>query len=111
MKKLNLRHAFKISRIIKTAGIKKEVAEFAQKYHSTSEESINIEEAGLEFILTLITSADLVEKQIYELIADVAEMKPDEIAELSWTDAAALIKEIIKENDIKRFFDLALSLM
>ena len=79
MKKLALRHAFTLARIIKAADIRSEVVAFASEFR----EGKDVNEVGMEFILTMIQAAadETVEKKIYQLYADLKGTNADEVAD------------------------------
>lgn len=121
MRKLGLKDAFALARIIKAANIRSEIAHFATgiaKRKSANKEegakgNVNIEDVGLEFFVTLITSISSpdVEKKIYELYADIKGCTSEEVSMADFTTLKADIAEIIKKNDLKAFFQSASALM
>lgn len=113
MRKLILSDAFKMARILKTAEIKDELSKLATKFGDTKNKKTNVNEIGLEVILTLISASgnEDVESQIYELLAGVMETTPEEIKNLSISGLKDIIVKIIKENDLGSFFKSASSLI
>lgn len=111
MRKLNLSDAFKVSRIIKEAGIKNEVSTLAAKF--LDKKNVNLNEVGLEFFLTLITAAanSKVENQIYELIADVKKITPEEVKTLDFDEIKEFILAVVEMNNLKVFFGYVSKLM
>lgn len=107
-RKLLTKDVFKLARIIKKAGIKKEMAEFAVKLTGNKEKK-NIEEIGLEFILLLIEAASDVEKELYDFLGDVSGLSGADIAELPVTELGDIFKEIAAVNNLGSFFTLAFS--
>ena len=53
MKKLALKHAFMLARIIKAANIRDEIVKFAGELHS----GMTVDEIGLEFAVVMIQAA------------------------------------------------------
>lgn len=113
MRKLNIQDAFALARIIKSADIKDEIAEFANRIATKKSESknqdetINTEAVGLEFVVTLITSLSKksTEQEFYALLANIrGDITADDVSSLSITEVLDNVKTIIKENDIKNFF-------
>lgn len=109
MKKLALKHAFSLARIIKAADIRSEVVSFAAEIHNGKK----VDEVGMEFILTLIQAAanEGVEKKIYQLYADLKGVTPGEVEEYDFETVKADLKELIEENDLKSFFNSVSALM
>lgn len=109
MKKLALKHAFALARIIKAADIRREIVTFAAEYHNGK----NLDEVGMEFILTLIQAAadETVEKKIYQLYADLKGVTAGEVEEYTLDTVKADIKELIEQNDLKSFFNSVSALM
>lgn len=110
MRKLNIKDAFTLARIIKKADIKEEIADFANRIavkKNSKDEMVNTEAVGLEFVITLITSLSNkeTEQEFYSLLADIrGDITADDVSELSIPEVLDNIKTIIRENDIKSFF-------
>lgn len=110
MRKLNIKDAFTLARIIKSADIKEEIADFANriavKKHG-KDETVNTEAVGLEFVITLLTSLSNkeTEQEFYSLLADIrGDITADDVSKLSIPEVLDNVKAIIRENDIKSFF-------
>lgn len=110
MRKLNIKDAFTLARIIKKADIKEEIADFANRIavkKNSKDETVNTEAVGLEFVVTLLSSLSSkeIEQEIYALLADIrGDITADEVSKLSIPEVLDNIKTIIRENDIKSFF-------
>ncbi|MGN0489402.1 MAG: phage tail assembly chaperone [Ruminococcus sp.] len=113
MRKLNLTDAFKMARILKTAEIKEEIVKLAKKFSGENSKELNVEEIGLEAIVTLISAAGdvKVENMIYDLLSGIKECEPAEIKNLSFDVLKADIKAIINDNNLQSFFKSASGLM
>lgn len=110
MRKLNIKDAFTLVRIIKSADIKEEIADFANriavKKHG-KDETVNTEAVGLEFVITLLTSLSNkeTEQEFYSLLADIrGDITADDVSKLSIPEVLDNVKAIIRVNDIKSFF-------
>ena len=114
MRKLTLPDTFALARILKAADIKSEIVNFSKEIISrkNKKQEINIDEIGLEFVVTLITAAaDVkVEEKIYSFLASVCEMDVENIKKLNISQIKEIISEIIAENDLKTFFQSASAL-
>lgn len=114
MRKLTLTDTFAFARILKAADIKNEVINFAKEIlaRKNKKQGLNIEEIGLEFVITLITAAaDVkVEEKIYSFLASVCEMEIENVKKLNLAQIKKIIKIIIAENDLMAFFQSASSL-
>lgn len=110
MRKLNIKDAFSLARIIKKADIKEEIANFANRIavkKNGKDETVNTEAVGLEFVVTLITSLSSkeTEQEFYALFADIrGDITADDVSKLSIPEVLDNVKTIIRENDIKSFF-------
>lgn len=110
MRKLSIKDAFALARIIKKADIKEEIADFANRIAAKKngkDETVNTEAVGLEFVVTLLTSLSNkeTEQEFYTLLADIREdITAEEVSKLSIPEVLGDVKTIIKENDIKSFF-------
>jgi hypothetical protein len=109
MRKLCLKDAFSVARIIKAADVRSEIIRFAGELHSGK----SVDEIGLEFFVTLIQSAadETVEEKIYKLYADLKGVTPDDVAFLEFAEVKNDIKEIVESNDLKSFFQSVSALM
>ena len=114
MRKLTLPDTFALARILKAADIKSEIVNFSKEIiaRKNKKQEINIDEIGLEFVVTLITAAaDVkVEEKIYSFLASVCEMDVENIKKLNISQIKEIISEIIAENDLKTFFQSASAL-
>ena len=114
MRKLTLPDTFALARILKAADIKSEIVNFSKEIiaRKNKKQEINIDEIGLEFVVTLITAAaDVkVEEKIYSFLASVCEMDVENIKKLNLSQIKEIISEIIAENDLKAFFQSASAL-
>ena len=110
MRKLSIKDAFTLARIIKKADIKEEIADFANRIaikNNSKDETVNTEAVGLEFVITLLTSLATkeTEQELYSLLADIrADITADDVSKLSIHEVLDNVKAIIRENDIKSFF-------
>lgn len=116
MRKLNIKDAFTLARIIKKADIKEEIADFANCIavkKNSKDETVNTEAVGLEFVITLLTSLSNkeTEQEFYSLLADIrGDITADDVSKLSIPEVLDNVKAIIRENDVKSFFTSALVL-
>lgn len=110
MRKLNIKDAFSLARIIKKADIKEEIADFTNRIavkKNSKDETVNTEAVGLEFVVTLLSSLSSkeIEQEFYSMLADIRDdITADEVSKLSIPEVLDNVKTIIRENDIKSFF-------
>lgn len=110
MRKLSIKDAFTLARIIKKADIKEEIADFANRIaikNNSKDEMVNTEAVGLEFVITLLTSLSNkeTEQEFYSLLADIrGDITSDDVSKLSIPEVLDNVKAIIRKNDIKSFF-------
>lgn len=108
MRKLGIKDAFTLARLIKAANAKNELVEFANKVNTRQKanQNVDVEEVGIEFIFKLLetVSDTKIEQEFYKLYADIKETTVDDA---SLTDLATFtndIKQIVRDNDLKSFF-------
>jgi uncharacterized protein YmfQ (DUF2313 family) len=130
MRKLGLKDAFALARIIKIAGIRDEivsfgyevrerqkVAEAAKNENGGKSETaleLSAERAGFEFIITIITSIadERAEQLFYKLYADIKQdVTPEEVSLYDFETIKTDVSELVKKNDLKSFFRSASALM
>lgn len=115
MRKLGLKDAWALARIINKANIKDDIIAFANEIYirQQSGKKLNVEDVGLEFVITLITSmsSESVENQFYKLYADVKGTTVEDVAVTDFSTLKSDIKTIISENDLKSFFQSLSGLM
>ena len=111
MRKLGIKDAFALARIIKAGNLRQTILDFAEK--TRGERETDIEKIGFGFFLTIIEAVcdEEVEKKIYKLYADIKGVTPDEVALLDFETIKADMKELVEMNDLKRFFMFFSSLM
>ena len=130
MRKLGLKDAFALARIIKIAGIRDEivsfgyevrerqkVAEAAKNENGGKSETaleLSAERAGFEFIITIITSIadERAEQLFYKLYADIKQnTTPEEVSMYDLATIKTDIQALVEQNDLKSFFRSASALM
>lgn len=130
MRKLGLKDAFALARIIKIAGIRDEivsfgyevrerqkVAEAAKNENGGKSETaleLSAERAGFEFIITIITSIadERAEQLFYKLYADIKQdVTPEEVSLYDFETIKTDVSKLVKKNDLKSFFRSASALM
>lgn len=109
MRKLAIKDAFALARILKKADIEAEIAEFANKVKDKKNKGTaeNTKIIGIEFVLTILSalSDKEVEQEFYLLFADiVGDMTAEQASLMSIPDVIGKCKAIFKENDITSFF-------
>lgn len=111
MRKLGLKDAFALARIIKAGNLRQTILDFAEKTRGEGE--TDIEKVGFGFFLTVIDAVcdEAVEDKIYNLYADIKGVKPADVALLDFATIKADIKELIEINDLKSFFMSVSALM
>lgn len=115
MRKLMFKDVFAAMRILRTANIKKKLAELTVSIADTQGEKQDElqKKLGVEAFAVLLESISdkTAEKALYELLADICEDKTEEeIATLDFEQVMGLFKQIATKNDLKSFFASVLSL-
>lgn len=130
MRKLGLKDAFALARIIKIAGIRDEIVAFgyevrerqkaAEAAKNENDEKgeaaleLSTERAGFEFIITIITSIadERAEQLFYKLYADIKQnTTPKKVSMYDLATIKADIQALVEQNDLKSFFKSASALM
>lgn len=104
--KLTLKHVVKTARIIKTANLKEDVIEIVEE---ATQRVVNKTKLGVKIAMVVIDAIanEDVEKQTYELLNDVMQISNAE--NLSFEALSDNIESLMKENDLKGFFDKVLN--
>ena len=104
MRKLKTSDIFAFARVIRAAGIRSELTAFVQKLSLEGE--TDVEKVGIDTMLLVMES--LVDKKaeaaIYEALAPVFEMDPQEVEDMPPSDLFAALKELAQKNDLESFF-------
>lgn len=100
IRKLQLKDAFTVSKIIKNANLKKVVAD---GYKEVMAGNSDQEYAGINLFFDIITgiSDEKVEKEVYKLISDVAGV--EDASTMDFDELQEFITTVIKENNIANF--------
>ena len=108
MRKIKTKDVFKMARIIKLSGAKDELADTLRTSQSSGAGDAG--QIGVDLIMTLCSAcgSENIEKELYELIGDIAEMKPTEIRDMDLDVLIDLFKEIGELNNLSDFFELFL---
>lgn len=119
MRKLALKDAFALARIIKAAGIRKEIIVFANEISNEQKEAEQesglsfVEKVGFDFFLLLTEACceERIEQNIYSLYADIKGVTPEDISVLSFAEIKNDIRELVETNDLQSFFSSLSALM
>lgn len=108
MRKLALKDAFTLSRIIKSADIKSELIQFVNDVNSNKKngKALDVEEIGMKLLLTLLeaVSDTKVEREFYKLYGDIKGISESEASEIDFETFSKDIRQIVKDNDLTSFF-------
>jgi hypothetical protein len=96
---------FAFIRIIKKAGVRKEVAALGTFVHEAQKENkkVDVSEVGMEFMLLLLESTADAENEIIKFLASVCQVSADEMSDLELPQLFEAVKSIIEVNDLKVF--------
>ena len=119
MRKLALKDAFALARIIQAAGIRQEIIVFANDISNEQKEAEQesglsfVEKVGFDFFLLLMEACceERIEKKIYSLYADIKGVTPEDISVLSFAEIKNDIRELVETNDLQSFFSSLSALM
>ena len=107
MRKIKTKDVFTMARIIKMSGTKDELAETLRA--SQTSDAGDAGRIGVDLIMTLCSACgeEPIEKKLYELIGDIAEMEATEIRDMDLDKLIELFKEIGEQNNLTNFFENA----
>lgn len=110
MRKLQTPDVFNALRAISKANLKEEIKPIIKK---AIEEKLNIEDAGIEGILSMLEffAQKKCEQAFYEVLSGPFEMSVDDVKKLDLLIFVDNLETLGKENDLKRFFTLLAGLI
>ena len=101
MRKLKTSDIFAFARVIKASGIRSELTAFVQKLSLEGE--ADLEKVGIDTMLLIMEA--LVEKKseaaIYDALAPIFEMTPQEVEDMPPSDLFEALKELADQNDLE----------
>lgn len=105
MRKLITADVFAFARVIKASGMREQLTAYVRKLAAQDKE-LDVETVGYEGMLVMIEALAerKAENALYEALASIAEIKPDEVKNLPPAEFFQLFKEIAEENDLEAFF-------
>ena len=108
MRKIVTKDVCKLARILRKGNFEANIAKAVEEMEGAKGKKIS-EKAGIKIMLVLFESVGdpEVEKLVYELFGDIAEIDPQEIANMPIEDTIKLIKQINEQNDLRAFFRAA----
>lgn len=111
MRKLNFGDSFKLSRLVKSLGIKEELNEIYKNLPKDEGGSINMTEVGIQILYTVFDKATerATELEIYKFLGGPLEIEPEEVEKLELTDLAEKIVDIADIEVWKSFLKKAAS--
>lgn len=103
IRKLQLKDAFKVGKIIKHGSLKNVVAD---GYETLMKDGADQEYLGINLFFDIVygVSDDKVEKEIYELIEDIAGI--EDASSMEFEDMTIFVKTLVKENNLANFTKL-----
>lgn len=112
MRKLITSDVFALARIIKASGMRDALTAYVKRL-AAQDQALDVETVGYEGMLIMIEALAerKAENALYEALAPVMELTPEEVRSLPPADFVANIKQIAEENDIKSFFGYVSSIL
>ncbi|MBR3762187.1 MAG: hypothetical protein IKK59_05535 [Lachnospiraceae bacterium] len=111
MRKIETHDVFKMARIIKDAGIKKEIEEiFANANIKDNQNTESVQERlGVKIVFSIIEgcSSEKLEDMLYDFVAGVSEKNTEDIKHMSLDALVELFKEMASLNNMTNFFNTA----
>ncbi|MDQ0417924.1 hypothetical protein J2Z48_002108 [Croceifilum oryzae] len=99
MRELQLEDLFKFTRILRKLDIKKEIQSL--DFQNVENDSTGI---GIQVFWLLLENSDKAEKEVYEFLASVAGVTPQEMKTMSLSQLGELIQEFQKIPGLANFF-------
>ena len=109
MRKLKTSDIPALSRTLKKLGLKEQFRELAQKSDGTADVWAN----GFDLMWNLFDTAteSTGENALYEFLSGPFEMTPEQVADLDIETLFEMLRKLVEENNLGRFFDIAARLM
>lgn len=112
MRKINTKDVFQLARIFKKINLKDLMVSKASAINDILEDkTMTTTQVGMNIVFTIIENCPDAENEIYKFIANISGFAVEEIENMELEMFIEIIGEIIKENDLKKVFTLALNLM
>jgi hypothetical protein len=104
MRNLITSDVFAFARLIKASGVRGELTATIEKLSELKD--ADLRRVGIDTVLMIIEALaeKNSEKTMYEALAPVLEIKPDEVAAMPPADFFGALKQISEENDLANFF-------
>ncbi len=114
LRKIEARDIFLITTIIKKIGLsqfKNLILEFLPKYKNedTDKNALYLG-VGVDIACLVLENLDKCEQPVYKFLSNVSGLKEEEIATLTPSDFMEMIVEVVKKDEFKDFFQVALRL-
>lgn len=106
---LKTKDLFSFTRIIKKMNMKSEIKELVQDVTGKTDEEKKAaeQELKIDLILMFVENIGNAEQEIYKLLADLSDKKPQEIEEQSPKDTFEMVNELFNEEGFGDFLSLA----
>lgn len=111
VRKLKGKDIFKVSKIMKKIGLKKEVSALTTYLEEGQSKEELVTEIGMEFFMMLIENFHLAEKEIFDFLGDLVGMSSEEYAERDLNLIIDDIEELKNSEDLMGFFKKVSKLM
>lgn len=101
MRKIQTADVFHAVRLIEKSGLKEELIPLIKDIALKGTDALD---SGILGILTALFSIARMEQPIYEWIAPIAELEPEDIAQMELAELADLLTQLSEQNDLRAFF-------
>lgn len=104
MRQLKTSDVFAFCRVVKASGMREELTALTKKL--ATRDNLDVEAVGYEGVLVIIEALTekKSEKVLYEALAPVMEVSPDDVGNMAPSDFFEALKQIAEDNDLKSFF-------
>lgn len=112
MRKINTKDIFQLARIFKKINLKDLMVSKTTEINDVLDNNtMTTTQIGMNILFTIIENCPDAENEIYKFVANISGFTVDEVENMELEIFIEIIAEIIKENDLKKVFTLALNLM
>lgn len=101
MRKIQTSDVFHAVRIIEKSGLKDELVPVIKDIAAKGTDALD---SGILGILTALFSVAKMEQPIYEWLAPITGMEPEEISALDLDDLGQMLKDLASQNNLRAFF-------
>jgi len=104
MRELIFEDLFVLSAIIDKMGIRADINKIFQEAQKQEEAQAYF---GGQIVMMMIAKIHLAKKEVFEFLADISNLKVEEVRKMPIKEVIELLKKIFENNDVSSFFNSA----